>query len=461
MVAQFSQDDDETDRERFPLQSIAPRSSPAIVLRVHADVAPALWQLRSQFARAVDDHRGLQLENVFPPLVQLIVQLIQLGARTFTWPLMSVPAFLEGLTEQEILERQAIVEVGFALSVDVSHALTVVQQLPVVREANAVPEDAPSRYPSDDLLGASDQDLTRQWYLYRMRVDRAWCFSSGDGVVIADVDYGFSTSHEDLGNLDLAKAFNAHDLSSVVDYGPSITHGTAVMGLAGASANGIGMVGVAPSASLWPIQANIGPGPQVPGNKWARGIDYVRATDSAGKRKVVLLETQTKGAGGCYEQTLDARVAIEQAIAHGVVVVTAAGNGNREVSLTDAGVPYPDSGSILVGATSFHRCHNPRACSSNYGTRIAVSAPGYGPADLTCMADPTIKYRQGFGGTSGAAPKVAGVCALMLSVNPRLTPWDVKHLLIETGSEVITCPNRPAGVFVNARKAVKRAMRPC
>jgi subtilisin family serine protease len=112
----------------------------------------------------------------------------------------------------------------------------------------------------------------------------------------------------------------------------------------------------------------------------------------------------------------------------------------------------------------FHRRHNPRAWFSNYGTRITVSAPGYFPSDVTCFVDPldpTRKYRPGFGGTSGAAPKVAGVCALMLSANPSLTPRDVKQLLVRTGSEVLTSPDRPGGVFVNARKAVKKALGGC
>jgi subtilisin family serine protease len=170
---------------------------------------------------------------------------------------------------------------------------------------------------------------------------------------------------------------------------------------------------------------------------------------------VAILEVQLTS-GHCYEMKPSANEAIRQACNHGVVVVTAAGNGALDAGLNTAGEAYPDSGSIIVGATSFHQLANPRNCSSNFGDRVSVSAPGYGPADLTCGVEDDECYRQGFGGTSGAAPKVAGACALMLEADDSLTHSDVKTILIDTGSEVLTSPNRPAGVFLDVGAAVTR-----
>lgn len=46
--------------------------------------------------------------------------------------------------------------------------------------------------------------------------------------------------------------------------------------------------------------------------------------------------------------------------------------------------------------------------------------------------DPQCNYTASFGGTSAAAPMVAGIAALMLGVNPALTQRDVKYILANT-----------------------------
>jgi subtilisin family serine protease len=46
-------------------------------------------------------------------------------------------------------------------------------------------------------------------------------------------------------------------------------------------------------------------------------------------------------------------------------------------------------------------------------------------------------YTDGFGGTSGAAPVVTGVVALMLSVNSKLTAAEIRQILMETASQAV------------------------
>ena len=122
----------------------------------------------------------------------------------------------------------------------------------------------------------------------------AWNVASGAGVVIADIDWGYRTTHEELSTrLNLGRAYNSYDGGANVSHGSSISHGTAVLGLAGGADNEAGMAGVAFNAELWPIQANSGPGTALGGNAWARAIDWVRTADSAGRRKVIILEVQT------------------------------------------------------------------------------------------------------------------------------------------------------------------------
>jgi subtilisin family serine protease len=321
---------------------------------------------------------------------------------------------------------------------------------------------APASPLADPLVGNSDQvvvdpvtSLEHQWYIFRCHANEAWSRASGDGVVIADVDWGCRTSHQDLA-ADIERTYNAFDGGADITQGGSVFHGTGVLGLTGAAANGVGMTGFGYGARLWPIQADSGPGPSLGGNAWARGIDWVRTTDSGGRRKVVILEVQT-GAFGNYEQVPSVNAAIQTAIGAGVVVCVAAGNGDRDAGIDDSGNPIPATGSILVGATAYDPAQNPRAWFSNYGPRITVCAPGDGSHDVTCDNASDTAYRNNFGGTSGATPKVAGTVALMLSANPNLTHAQIRTILNLSGGPVVTDPGKPVGTFLNANAAVREA----
>jgi hypothetical protein len=325
-------------------------------------------------------------------------------------------------------------------------------------------EAPPSGNPfAEPLVGTSDQvvlntttGLENQWYIFRCRVNDAWTRATGAGVVIADVDWGCRTSHQDFGGK-IGRIYNAFDGTSDVTHGGSVFHGTGVLGLTGAGVNGKGMAGVAFDATLWPVQADSGTSASLGGNAWARGIDWVRTADSGGRRKVCILEVQT-GAFGNYEQVTSVNAAIQNAIAAGVVVCVAAGNGDKDAGLDDSGNPIPETGSILVGATAYDATQNKRAWFSNWGPRIVVSAPGDSAHDLTCDSTSDTAYRNGFGGTSGATPKVAGVAALVLSANSDLTHAEVRSVLHNTGSALVVDPGKPTGTFLNAGAAVTQAM---
>ncbi|MEO1091011.1 MAG: S8 family serine peptidase, partial [Pseudomonadota bacterium] len=356
----------------------------------------------------------------------------------------------------------------FPADVDTRLVARELDQLPDVVRAVALPKAAPPDSPHNEpLVGTSDQvvidpttGLENQWYVHRCGVDRAWRHASGQGVVIADIDWGYRTSHQDLATrLDMSRAYNAYDGGTNVGTGGSISHGTAVMGLAGGADNDVGMAGVAYGASLWPVQADSGPGSALPGNPWARAIDWVRTADSGGRRKVIILEVQT-GSFGNYEMVPSVNAAIRTAIANGVVVCVAAGNGNRDAGLDDDGNPITATGSILVGATEYHATENRRASFSNYSARVTVAAPGDGSHDLTCSSAADDAFRNGFGGTSGATPKVAGTVALMLEANPSLSHAEIRTILNASGTAVTTDSGKPVGTFLNAEAAVLAAARP-
>jgi hypothetical protein len=406
--------------------------------------SPANVNLKS-FNKILEDHNVIKVEPSFGTPEQEADR-IQVEARTKGVDLPNLGSFLT---------------LHFASGADVAAIAAELNRLPEVARAVPVPKAIPPQTPfNEPLLGTLDTVVPgteRQWYAFRCRANNAWAMSSGSGVVIADIDWGYRTTHQDLaGRLDLTRAYNSFDGGTNVSHGTSISHGTAVMGIAGAADNDLGIVGFAFGATLWPVQANSGPGPALGGNAWARAIDWVRTADSGGRRKVIILEVQT-GSFGNYEMVPSVNAAIRTAIAAGVVVCVAAGNGDRDAGIDDSGSAIPDTGSILVGATEYHATQNRRAGFSNFNARVTVCAPGDPSHDLTCLSDGDASYRNGFGGTSGATPKVAATAALMLQVNPALTHAQIRTILRDTGSAAVTDPAKPVGTFLNAEAAVRSA----
>ena len=89
-----------------------------------------------------------------------------------------------------------------------------------------------------------------------------------------------------------------------------------------------------------------------------------------------------------------------------------------------------------------------------------MCAPGDSNHDLTCSNSSDVAYRNGFGGTSGATPKVAGTVALMLEANPSLTHDEIRAILNATGTAVVSTAGKPVGTFLNCEAAVLAAARP-
>ncbi len=315
--------------------------------------------------------------------------------------------------------------------------------------------------PTDPLLGRLDTiavdprtDLGHQWYIFRCRINEAWSYATGRGVVLADIDWGYRPTHDDLAGR-ITQTHNTCTGGSDVTLGPKVRHGTGVLAMAGGASNGTGLVGIAHGAELWAIQAC--DEDHAKGNPWARGINWVRRMSSGGKRKVALLEVQAESRRS-YEQVPCVAAAIKTAIADDVVVVVAAGNGGTDAGVGDDNQPIEKTGSILVGATRYHQTQNRLALFSNHGSHVVLCAPGDSTYDLTASVASDRDYTPSFGGTSGAAAKVAGVAALLLEANPALTHAQVRDILRSTGSALLPSHGFNAGTFLDARAAVAKAL---
>ncbi len=279
-----------------------------------------------------------------------------------------------------------------------------------------------------------------------VNVEDAWKLTMGDGVTIAVVDDGVDMNHPEFAG----KIVFPRDVTVETDDAnhkdESDAHGTACAGVA--AAKGIDSSGVAPMAKLMPIRLRSGLGSMQEANAfvWAadKGADVISCSwgptdgdwwnpaDRVHKQVVALPDSSrlamdyalTKGRGG-----------------KGCVILFAAGNGNEKAD-NDG---YASNPAIIAVAACNDR--GKRSVYSDFGENVWVAFPSgdfeYEPFKhpapvsegirttdrLSVKGYETGDYTNSFGGTSSACPGVAGVVALMLSVNPNLSPSDVKQVL--------------------------------
>lgn len=253
-----------------------------------------------------------------------------------------------------------------------------------------------------------------EWHLPRIEVPAAWDITTGKSdVVVAVLDTGVQTNHPDLaGQLLAGYDFINNDTDPSDDHG----HGTAVAGaVAAAGNNGIGVAGVAYGCKILPVKVldatNYGSYSAI-----AKGITF--AADQGAR----IINASICGKTSSF--TLQA--AVDYAWTKNAVVFAAAGNdANSEER-------FPAACRTVVGVSALDST-NALAGFSSYGNHVTVSAPG---KDIF-TTQRTSSYGKWYG-TSFACPVVAGVGALMLSVNPELSNHELVEILKETSDDLGT-----------------------
>jgi subtilisin family serine protease len=226
---------------------------------------------------------------------------------------------------------------------------------------------------------------------------------------------------------------------------PSSWHGTHVAGtIAARTDNGTGVAGVAPLAKVQPVRV-LGAGGGytsdiAAGIYWAAGLPVAGTPINPTPAKVINMSLGGYYPYGCPAVEQDA---INAATAHGTTVVVAAGNDD------DYADYYSPANCDNVVTVSAIGPAGYSAYYSNYGSKVDLAAPGgdmnYGSSGgilstlnsgTTTPASPIYQYYEG---TSMAAPHVAGAIAQLLSVQPGLTPAQVKARLKATARPLSTC----------------------
>lgn len=376
---------------------------------------------------------------------------------TYSWSKRSADDLTKARQFYRDRGRARFVTFRFAGKEKITEVAAQLRKVPEIAQAKPVARLLPTEI-NEPLLGSTEQvlpfasGLENQWYAFRCNLPDALEQVTGKGVVIAAIDWGFDRSHADY-TAGITLRRNIYNGSQGVGSGSVIHHGTAVLGLAGARLNSLGIVGFAPESSLWAIQA--GEDQVMHPEYWKEAIEFVREFVPVGfdqYRKVIILEAQT-ALGGNIEGELVIHQAISDAVASGIVVCVPAGNGNRDADKDDEGADIPETGSILVGATTYEN-----APLGNRGTRIAVYAPGDPEHDVTCTSLPE-RHTNYFGGTSGAVAKVAGAVALLLEADNLLTPAEVKEHLQQSKIDIVDAEGVKVGVLLDCDYAVSSCRR--
>lgn len=308
------------------------------------------------------------------------------------------------------IDLQHIIRIYFKEKFLVAELIADLQGLEQVEYAEMVPLLRKTYTPND--MGSNSQN-SGNWHLYKINAREAWDISKGNASIkVAIVDDAVQTNHPDLmANMlpgrDVADGDNNPNPPDVNYY-----HGTHVAGIAGAvSDNGIGVASIGYGIRILPVKATRYASGITHGYE---GVEWARANGA----DVINLSWGSTFGGSTGQ------LVVNNAYNSGVVVVGGAGNDGVSTRF----YPAAYNAVIAVGATDIN---DKKATFSQFGDWITVMAPG---VSIRSTVPPTVYELAS--GTSMASPLVAGLCGLILSVNPDLTPAEVRSCLISTATSI-------------------------
>ena len=287
----------------------------------------------------------------------------------------------------------------------------------------------------------NDPEFPDQYAHQLIQMSEAWDISTGShDIVVAVLDTGVDVNHPDLkdniwvnegeipnneidddnnGYIDDVSGWNfEEDSNDVIPefgwYGVE-GHGTNVSGvIAGVGDNGIGVCGVNWQSSIMALRLSI----YMTSAEVAEALEYVAANGA----HVANMSFGADEFGPDGDPAVKA--AIDNAFAHGVLLVASAGND-------DTTKPHYPAAYYNVMAVSSTNGEDMKTGHSSFGHWVDIAAPG---TDIvtTDLGDEYIATA----GTSFSGPYVAAVGALVLAHKPELTHVEVRAILENTTDPV-------------------------
>jgi subtilisin family serine protease len=251
--------------------------------------------------------------------------------------------------------------------------------------------------------------LPREW---PERVTREWAWgdSTGEGTRVCILDSGVEADHPAVGGLDGAVAISlgADGSSAVVEEdteGDLCGHGTACAGI---------VRGLAPECSLYSVRV-LGAGFTGSGPVLLAGLRY--AVEQEFDVINMSLSTTKKQFSTVLHELAD------NAYFKRTLLVASAHNMPVE------SYPWKFSSVISVGSheelDSMTFFYNPNPPVEFFGRGVDVEVAWMGGSTIRCS------------GNSFATPHLTGICSLILSKHPELTPFQLKSVLFLTSTNVV------------------------
>lgn len=295
---------------------------------------------------------------------------------------------------------------------------------------------------ADQCTFPSEEYEGRPWALQRVLLDELWRQSTGRGVRVAVIDTGVDVKNPQLKSaVDVSKGRNLLPKNLKDDNGNKVKrgkengttdevgHGTRVAGIIAARpAKDTGFVGLAPDATLIPIQQNDAEGNGT-AQTLATAINHAVAADA----DIINISQDTANA---VKPTPILKQAVDRALAREKVIVASAGNDGLGGNVKRT---YPASFEGVLAVAASDR-NNERASFSQSGEFVGVAAPGVDmistvPGGGHCSDN----------GTSFAAPYVAGVAALIKSKHRDWTSRQITAQIKQTAERSVSGHDRLVG----------------
>jgi len=263
------------------------------------------------------------------------------------------------------------------------------------------------------------------WGITKINADKAWQVTNdpnkGKGIKVAILDTGIQYDHPDLqanikGGVNFVGSGSRDGSTDPKRWTDKNGHGTHVAGTIAAEDNGIGVVGVAPQASLYAVKVL---------NNQGKGSysDIIQGIDWAVKNDMQVISMSLGG----KSDSKALKKAVDNARAKGVIVVAAAGNsGDGNPATNNVIYPAKYDSTIAVAATN---SKDAVAKFSSDGKEVDVAAPG-----VSVHSTYKGSSYKAMNGTSMATPHVTGTVALMLSAG--ISPGKIQSKLEKTAVDL-------------------------